>query len=62
MGYDPNQRTFKPLADEKAVAAFKQEVPSGVIFTEGEIISIKGCDFKVHEVGHSRLILKPAEK
>jgi hypothetical protein len=62
MGYDPNEGTFAPLADASEVEKFIKRVPHGVIFTEGEVVMLKGCEFKVHEVGESRLILKPTKR
>lgn len=62
MGYDPNTGKIKQLLNEDAVKNFKQNVPEGVLFTEGEIIKVKGHDFYLHEVGESRLVLKPVKK
>jgi hypothetical protein len=59
MGYDPNEGAFTPLQDVADVEKFIKNVPHGIFVTTGETVTVKGCEFYVHEVGESRLILKP---
>lgn len=69
--YDPQQNNFVPLTPELAAKFDKPETeltPTERIqrewtrFSEGETVEVKGIKFRVHEIGESRLILKPIDK
>lgn len=66
--YNPDAKQFTPIPPELA-AKFDGPVehltPAERVqrdwtrFQEGELISIKGVLFYVHEIGETRLVLKP---
>jgi hypothetical protein len=69
--YDPHERKFVPLPEEfqKRLDDPKAELtPTEKIqrdwtrFSEGETVNVKGINFRVHEIGESRLVLKPLDK
>lgn len=54
--YDPHEKVMRPVpVDETAMTP---EQRTWTRFNEGEIISIKGINMRVHEIGESRLVLK----
>lgn len=60
MGYDPSVNQLRPLVDTTEVAKFQRETPQ-FLFTVGEELTVKGVVFRVHEIGDTRLILKPVK-
>lgn len=69
--HDPVNNRFVPLSSE---LANKFDDPNAQLtetekvqrqwtrFSEGETVNVKGINFRVHEIGESRLILKPIDK
>lgn len=69
--YDAGNNRFVPLDptlaakldDPDAVLTEPEKIQRGwTRFAEGETVEVKGIKFRVHEIGESRLILKPIEK
>lgn len=57
MGYNPDQNVFEPLAAQEAdIPVAKRHWTR---FQEGETLELKGILFRVHEIGESRIVLKP---
>jgi hypothetical protein len=59
--YDPNENKFVPV-EESAIATLPQPQRDWARFQEGEKVELKGIRFNVHEVGESRIVLKPIKK
>lgn len=69
--YSPQDNRLVPISDELAK---KFDDPNAKLtetekvqrqwtrFSEGETVNVKGVNFRVHEIGESRLILKPVDK
>jgi hypothetical protein len=69
--YDPGANKFRPIPPELAskfagpvehLTPVERVQRDWTKFEEGEHISIKGVLFYVHEIGSSRLVLKPVKK
>jgi hypothetical protein len=69
--HDPVNNRFVPISDElaakfadpKAQLTDTEKVQrEWTRFAEGETVNLKGINFRVHEIGESRLILKPIDK
>lgn len=51
------------FADPEAqLTPMEREQREWTRFAEGETVNVKGINFHVHEIGESRLILKPLDK
>ena len=59
--YDPQQNKLVPV-EESAIASLPHPQRDWTRFQEDELFVIKGVYFRVHEIGESRLVLKPVEK
>jgi hypothetical protein len=59
--YDPHENKFVPV-DESAIATLPHPQRDWTRFQEGETVDLKGISFNVHEVGESRIVLKPIKK
>lgn len=57
MGYNPDANVFEPLPANEA--EIPNEKRAWARFTEGETVEMKGVRFRVHEIGESRIVLKP---
>ncbi len=66
--YDPSQNRIVPISDELAAKFADPEAQltprertqrEWTRFSEGETVNVKGVNFRVHEIGESRLVLKP---
>lgn len=53
---NPDTKQFERITDEN-----KDRTRDWTKFTEGELVYLKSIAFYVHEVGESRLILKPVK-
>ncbi len=71
MGYCPEENKLVPFSDEQMVRfndPAAQLTPTEKIqrswtrFAEGETVNVKGINFRIHEIGETRLILKPINK
>jgi hypothetical protein len=59
--YDPHENKLVPV-DESAIATLPHPQRDWARFEEGETFILKGIAFKVHEIGESRIVLKPVKK
>jgi hypothetical protein len=60
MGMNPETNTMHGLTPE-----FLEKFPQAkdwTKFQEGETVQLKGCQFRVHEIGENRMVLKPIPK
>lgn len=68
--YNPEGNRFEPIDPEllKKFVSGQGLTPTETTqrdwtrFQEGETVDLKGISFKVHEVGESRIVLKPIKK
>lgn len=69
--HDPVNNRFIPISDELAkkfadsnaqLTETERVQRQWTRFSEGETVNVKGINFRVHEIGESRLILKPIDK
>lgn len=58
MGYGPETNTFKAINNREELEVFRKDKPQ-FLFTVGEEVTLKGVRFKVHDIGDSRIVLKP---
>lgn len=59
MGYNAEANTFERLPDNEI--DIPNDKRNWTRFTEGEHVDLKGIIFRVHEVGESRIVLKPVK-
>lgn len=57
MGYHAEENKFVPITE-----ANQKLTRDWTKFTEDEHVLLKGVVFRVHEVGESRLVLKPLKR
>jgi hypothetical protein len=69
--YDAGNNRFVPIDAElakkfddptAALTTIQKQQRDWTRFSEGETVTVKGVNFHVHEIGESRLILKPINK
>ena len=54
--YDPNENKFVHVNENSKVSR------EWTRFAEGETVDVKGITFRIHEIGETRLILKPIDR
>jgi len=71
MGYDPQQNKMVLFTREQVEKFYD---PNAILtpiekvqrewtrFAEGETVTVKGVNFRIHEIGETRLVLKPINK
>lgn len=59
--YDPNENKFVPVEDE-GYAILSPEQRGWTKFQEGEVVQFRGIYFRIHEIGESRIVLKPIKQ
>lgn len=58
MGYDPQTNKLNEITSVKILDEFREHRPQ-FLFSVGEEVTVKGVVFRVHDIGESRLVLKP---
>ncbi len=57
--YDPHENKFVPIEDDSKLTP---EQRGWAKFREDEKVNINGVVFRIHEIGESRIVLKPVDK
>ena len=58
MGYDPGTNRINEITSTDVLKEFRENKPQ-FLFTVGEEVTVKGVRFKIHDIGDSRIVLKP---